>query len=92
MVDDAAGAELAQQRAAIEARLNAGEWLRVADLALLFGVHHATFHRWVKRDRLVRFRQSPAGGRAPLSCHPEDVKKLLAAHRAAQGGEAAPAG
>lgn len=72
----------AEELKAIEERLNAGEWLRIAPLAALFGVDHSTFHRWVTKHHLVRSRPtSPAGGTSPLLCHPADVKALLARHR-----------
>ena len=66
----------------VERRLNAGEWLGISPLAVLFGVDRSTFHRWVTKHELVRSRpSSPAGGTAPLLCNPDDVKALLARHR-----------
>ncbi len=88
MADDQVDGDLARQRAEIESRLDRGDWVTVSDVATLFGVHHATAHRWVAKKKLIRSKSSsPAGGTAPLLCHPEDVKALLAKMRGeAQAG------
>ncbi len=98
MPDDAPHADDTpeRRRAAIKARLDAGEWLRVVDVAALFGVDVATVHRWRRdqgrtgtpREVLLRTRPtSPAGGRTPVECDPEDVRALLAKLRRDRGGQ-----
>jgi hypothetical protein len=61
----------------VERRLNAGEWLGIAPLAVLFGVHRSTFNRWVNEHLVDTRPTSPLGGTAARECNPEQVKTLL---------------
>ncbi len=77
--------------AEIEARLDAGEWLGLDDLAILFGKDKSTIARWVRDYRRMSFRRAPAGGRrAKIYCNPVHVRALLDEWRREHGGENAP--
>ncbi len=88
MRDDLADDPGAKRRTQIQARLDAGEWLRVAEVAALYEVDRSTVLRWIHRDGAIRYHRSPAGGRAPLTCNPDDVRAVLAKLREEHGGTA----
>lgn len=64
--------------AAIERKLDAGEWLRPGEVAVLFEAHRATVDRWIKAGRLRYRRRGPAGYRV---LKPEDVRRELEEYR-----------
>lgn len=68
--------------AAIEARLDAGEWLRPGDVAILFNTSRTSVHRWLASG-MIRYRRTPGGHRV---CHPGDVRRELDAYRREHGG------
>jgi hypothetical protein len=78
---------------AVERRLDAGEWLRTGDIAILFGVDPGTPHRWLVRgvklasgERFrIRYRRTAGGQR---HCNPADVRRLLDETRRERGGPA----
>lgn len=74
-------------RAELERRLRAGEWLNVAEVQTLFNVRsRSTVHRWVTAGR-VRWRQAAAGEvRVWKELHPEDVLALLEERRRVHRG------
>lgn len=66
--------------AAIEARLRAGEWVGVEELATLFGKHRTTIWRWAKHQPpLIAHSPPPSGG--GFRFDPEDVLRFLAEWR-----------
>lgn len=67
----------------IERRLNADEWLRPGDVALLLGVARSTVHEYLKAGR-IRYRRK--GGGVQRECHPDDVRRLLAEAREVRRG------
>jgi len=76
--DSTGSGDLDARRAELERRVEAGEWLRITELAELFGKHRATVHRWVTKYALIGHRpSSPAGGRSALECDPADVTVQL---------------
>jgi len=87
VVDSTDADDLARRRAELERRVDAGEWLRISELAELFGKHRGTVHRWVTKYGLIAHRpSSPAGGRAALECDPVDVRAQLAKLRQVRRG------
>lgn len=68
--------------AAIERRLDAGEWLRLGDIAVLLGVSRTTAHRLFARGQIA-YRKTPGGLRYG---DPADVRRLLAESRRVQRG------
>ncbi len=74
--------------AAIEARLAAGEWLGLEELAALFGKDKTTISRWIHKKRLMGFRREPGGGpTSKIYANPVHVRALLAKWRTEEGGE-----
>lgn len=68
---------------AIERRLDAGEWLRPGEVAVLFGVSRAAVDRWLTAGK-IRHRINPLNRRR--TCDPVDVRQELDAFRKTQGG------
>jgi hypothetical protein len=71
--------------AELEQRLQAGEWLHPGEVATLFGMTRGAVVYWLNNGVMldgsrfrIRFTKSPGGWR---SCNPEDVTRVLAAHR-----------
>jgi transposase len=87
--DDPTADPEAQHRRELRRRVHLGEWLRVAEVAQLCRVNRSTVLRWVQRDGLIRYHQSPAGGRSPLTCNPDDVAAILNRLHEEHGGDAA---
>ncbi|OKI47250.1 hypothetical protein A6A27_10400 [Micromonospora sp. CB01531] len=69
----------------LERALDAGEWLRPADVAELLGVSKSTVVRMLNADPPgLRFRRKAGTGRH-REVHPEDVRRQLAARRQVHG-------
>ncbi len=68
---------------ALEARLNAGEWLLMGEVAALLGIGRTTVHRMLNAGT-IRYRTRPGSG-SYREVHPEDVRKQLAARREVPG-------
>lgn len=68
--------------AEIERRLDAGEWLRPGEVAVLLKASRATIHRWIDVGRF-RYRQR---GRIRF-LRPEDVRRELDDFRRERGGD-----
>lgn len=65
----------------IERRLDAGEWLRPGDVAILLGVSRKTVDRMLPdQSPTMRWRRKPGTGRH-REVHPEDVRRELDARR-----------
>lgn len=69
--------------AAVERRLDAGEWLRPGEVAVLFDAGRATIDRWIKAGRIGYRRRGPAGYRV---LKPEDVRRELDEYRRERRG------
>lgn len=74
-----------QDQAAVERRLNEGEWLKIGDLIVLFGASRSSVDRWInkgarfgKRRMLIRYKIDPSGERL---CMPDDIRAVLAESR-----------
>ena len=66
-------------------RLDAGEWLRPAEVAALLGISKSTVVRMLDAEPpRLRFRRKPGTGRH-RECDPEHVRELLAARRRVHG-------
>lgn len=78
----------AQEQAEIERRLNAGEWLKIGELMVLFAnpngkpAGRSSVDRWMRNGATfgdkripIRFKYDPSGDRY---CNPEDVALVLA--------------
>lgn len=65
-------------RADLEARVNAGEWLRPTEVATLFDAGRSTIHGWIQRGVLT-VRRHPVNKYRTVN--PEDVQRLLAEMR-----------
>lgn len=74
-------------RAELERRLRAGEWLSVAEARVLFNVKsRSTVHRWVTAGR-VRWRPAAEGElRVWKELHPEDLLEMLEKRRKVHRG------
>lgn len=64
------------ERADIEARLAADEWLQAGAIALLADVSRSTIYAWISAGKLKMRSRRTLGGRTHY--HPDDVRKLLA--------------
>jgi predicted site-specific integrase-resolvase len=73
--------------AEVQAKLDAGAWLKSGALAILFGVDRSTVDDWIGKG-LLGYRRTVGGHR---ECDPADVRKLLAErnqiHRGNEGRE-----
>lgn len=80
-----------QEQAEIERRLNAGEWLKIGELMVLFAdpngrpAGRSSVDRWItngarfgKKRVSIHFMIAPSGERI---CDPEDIKVVLAESR-----------
>lgn len=63
--------------AEVQARLDAGVWLKSGALAVLFEVDRSTVDDWIGKG-LLTYRRTPGGHR---ECDPADVRRLLAERR-----------
>jgi hypothetical protein len=64
-----------QDRDALQARLDAGEWLRIGAIAILTGRGRSTIQDWLVSGKVQpRYRESLGGQR---SYHPDDVRALV---------------
>lgn len=71
----------------IERRLNAGEWLRPGDVAILLDVSRSTVTRMLDpKSPVIRFRTIPGSGRH-RELHPDDVRRQLIERRKVHGGD-----
>ncbi len=74
---DPAGVRAIPTADSVEQRLNAGEWLGLLDLAILFGVDKATVARWVRLGHM-HYRLARGFGRYERRlCSPTDVRTNL---------------
>ena len=64
--------------AEIERKLDAGEWLRPGEVALLFDTTRTSIDRWIRAGRIAYRRRGPAGYRV---LNPEDVRRELDEYR-----------
>lgn len=65
-----------QDRDALQARLDAGEWLRIGAIAILTGRGRSTIQDWLVSAKVrLRYTESLGGQR---SYHPDDVRALIA--------------
>ncbi|HEV2928302.1 MAG TPA: helix-turn-helix domain-containing protein [Propionibacteriaceae bacterium] len=64
--------------AAIERRLDDGEWLRPGEVAALFGTTRTSIHRWLRAGRIRHRRRGP---RQDRFLNPEDVRRELDEYR-----------
>jgi hypothetical protein len=79
-----------QDSAEIERRLEAGEWLRIGDLMILFGqpdrpANRSSVDRWIRNGAkfgakriVIRYKIDPSGDRLT---NPEDISQVLAESR-----------
>lgn len=74
----------AAERAALEKRVRAGEWLRIGDAAKVLDVGRTKMHTLASRGA-IGYRTEP-GSRYRL-CKPEDIIKLLDDARQERRGE-----
>jgi len=63
----------------IERRLDAGQWLRIGEVAALLDVSRSSTHRMVTSG-VIAHRVRPGSG-AYRECDPADVRRLLAERR-----------
>lgn len=69
----------------IERRLDAGEWLRPGEVAILLDVSRSTVTRMLDpKNPAIRFRQISGTGRH-RQLNPEDVRRELDARRTVHG-------
>ncbi len=69
----------------LERALDAGEWLRPGDVANLLDISRAAVVRMLNADPpQIRYRVKPGTGRH-RECHPDDVRRELAARRQVHG-------
>lgn len=70
----------------LEARLDAGAWLLPGEVAKLLGIDRTTVIRaYLNPDPpKIRYRLRPGSGQY-RECHPEDVRRELAARRQVHG-------
>lgn len=80
---------MGETAAGIERRLDAGEWLRPGEVAIVLGVDRRTIDRML-RSNLLRYRIRPGVGRY-RETHPADVRRELDKRRAVHGEDAAAA-
>lgn len=72
----------------IRTALDANEWLRPNDVAVLLDVSRQTVIRLLNADPpKVRFKLKPGLGRHRV-IHPDDVRRLLAEHDTVHGNNA----
>lgn len=64
----------AEERAALEKRVKAGEWLRIGDAAKVLGVGRTKMHT-LAASGVIGYRTEPHS-RYRL-CNPKDIRKLL---------------
>lgn len=69
-----------QDRAELERRLNAGEWLQTGEVAVLLELGQKTIDRRIAAGQI---KTRPKAGSTWRLCDPEDVKLLLADMRGA---------
>lgn len=65
-----------QDRAALQARLDRGDWLRIGAIAALTGRGRSTINDWLTKGQAqMRYVETLGGQR---SYHPDDVRALIA--------------
>lgn len=78
----------ADERAELEKRVRAGEWLKTGSVAQLLGVSRTKAHNMVTSGE-IRYRKMPGGNQR--ECNPQDVLQILEERqRVYRGDEPAP--
>jgi hypothetical protein len=72
--------------ASLRAKLDAGTWLKPAEVGVLFGVTRWAIIDWIKAGR-IGVRRLPSGYRL---CDPDDVKRLLNEYEQVHRGDDVP--
>lgn len=87
MGDDSKAQRLRDERAELERRVRAGEWLKIGPAAKLLEVGRTTVHRMLDNEK-IGYRWTP--NRTQRECDPADVIRLLDERRERQVGKSTP--